>query len=275
MEPSFPINPFSDAYLAQEIAFYGLPQAVHRFGAVESRYLRKPDGPLADYLNQHDRVDLPPIPTFFINRTLWMSLAPIEVQSCAVAIAMANGRVATAGLGMGYFALRAAAKPTVEEVLVYEQHGDVIAAFNALFGARPERQKITIVKGDVREQLRGRILDFVYMDPYPDLLPDEVVSDAQLFRLTNTIGHYRFWGLERVLLDALVADEKPYLFGWEAAFFKAWLAAPLRDGTPQMMRDLYTPITDAAFRAQVMAVIEHPAERHRFPMAKSRRNEES
>ncbi len=107
----FPLNPFSDAYLAQEIRFYALPSGVHRYGAVESRYIRKPDGDLDDYFNQHNRVQLPPIPTFFIDRKVWMSLAPIEVQSCAVAIAMAEGRVATAGLGMGYFALRAAAKP--------------------------------------------------------------------------------------------------------------------------------------------------------------------
>jgi hypothetical protein len=264
LELSFPLNPFSDAYLAQEIAFYALPSGVHRFGTVESRYIRKPDGRLDDYFNEHDRVQLPPIPTFFIDRKVWMSLAPIEVQSCAVAIAMAEGRIATAGLGMGYFALRAAAKPAVEEVIVYELNGDVIAAFNALFGQRPERQKITVIKGDVRELMRGRSFDMVYMDPYPDLLPDEVVGDAQLFRATNTIGHYRFWGIERVLLDALVADENPYLFPWEAALFKAWLASPLREGEPQMMRDFYTPLTDAEFRAQVMAVIDHPAERHRL-----------
>jgi hypothetical protein len=262
----FPLNPFSDAYLAQEIAFYALPAGVHRFGTVESRYISKPDGRLDDYLNQHDRVQLPPIPTFFINRKLWMSLAPIEVQSCAVAIAMAHGRVGTAGLGMGYFALRAAVKPEVDEVIVYEQNGDVIAGFNALFGQRPERQKITIIKGDVRELMRGRTFDIAYMDPYQDLLPDEVVSDAQLFRSTNAIGHYRFWGLERVLLDALLADENPYLFPWEAAFFKVWLTTPLRATEPhgKMMRDLYYPLTDADFRAQVMAVIEHPAERHRI-----------
>ncbi len=194
-----------------------------------------------------------------------MSLAPIEVQSCAVAITMAQGRIGTAGLGMGYFALRAAAKPEVAEVIVYEQNGDVIAGFNALFGQRAERQKITIIKGDVRELMRGRSFDMVYMDPYQYLLPDEVVADAQLFRSTNTIGHYRFWGMERVLLDALIADENPYLFPWEAAFFKTWLTTPLRANEPngKMMRDLYYPLTDADFRAQVMAAIDHPAERHR------------
>ena len=177
---------------------------------------------------------------------------------------MAEGLVATAGLGMGYFALRAAAKPEVEEVVVYETSGDVIAAFNALFGQRPERSKITVIRGDVRQLMRGRTFDMAYMDPYPELLPDEVVSDAQLLRATNTIRHYRFWGLERVLLDALLADENPYLFPWEAALLKAWAEAPLREGQPQMMRDFYTPLTDAAFRAQVMAVIDHPAERHRI-----------
>ena len=194
-----------------------------------------------------------------------MSLAPIEVQSCAVAIAMAHGHVGTAGLGMGYFALRAAAKSDVQEVIVYEQNGDVIAGFNALFGQRPERQKITIIKGDVRASMHGRSFDMVYMDPYQYLLPDEVVADAQLFRSTNTIGHYRFWGMERVLLDALIADENPYLFPWEAAFFKIWLTTPLEAHDPdgRMMRDLYYPLTDAGFRARVMAVIEHPAERHR------------
>ncbi len=81
-------------------------------------------------------------------------------------------------------------------MIIYETSGDVIAAFNALFGLRPERSKITVIKGDVRELMRERTFDMVYMDPYPELLPDEVVSDAQLLRATNTIGHYRFWGME-------------------------------------------------------------------------------
>lgn len=265
MEPTFPINPFSDAYLAQEIRFYALPSGVHRFGAVETRYLRKPDGPCDDYFNQHYRKALPPIPAFFINHKLWMSLAPLEVQSCAVAIAMAHGRVATAGLGMGYFALRAAAKPEVEEVVVYERHSDVIAAFNSLFWQRPERLKITVIKGDVRELLRDREFDLVYMDPYLELLPDDVIDDARWFRANNSIKHYRFWGLERVLLDALIADENPFLFPWEAALFKAWLVSPVREGEPTMKRDLYMPITDAAFRARVIAELDHPQERVLMP----------
>lgn len=253
----FPLNPFSDDYLAQEIAFYAMPKGVLTFGSVKAFYVEKSGGRLDDYLNQRVRDWLPPIPTFFIQGKVWMSLAPIEVQSTVVALGMARGRVGTAGLGMGYFALRAAAKAEVTEVVVYEENADVIAFFQAVFAQRPEYGKIRIVHGDVRGCMRGRIFDLVYMDPYQYLLPDEVVSDVLQFRAMNGIGHYRFWGMERVLLDALLADERPFLFPLEAAFFQDWAVMPLRMDAPDggMLRDQYVPLTDVDFRTRVMQAL--------------------
>jgi hypothetical protein len=63
-------------------------------------------------------------------------------------------------------------------------------------------EKIKIIEGDVREMVDEEF-DFMLMDPYLSLLPDEVIEDAIELPSNNTIGEYRFWGQEKALLAAI------------------------------------------------------------------------
>jgi hypothetical protein len=57
--------------------------------------------------------------------------------------------------------------------------------------------------GDARETMKDYTFDFVYMDIYQTMLPDEAFSDVELFRSQNKIKRYKFWGQEKVVLAAL------------------------------------------------------------------------
>ncbi|GAI07111.1 unnamed protein product, partial [marine sediment metagenome] len=160
------MNPFELEYLVQEVEFYNLPE---EYDVPPVRVdLCEPNGRLDDYLNKNWRAELPvPIPRMVVDGQLWMTLTPMELQSNWVAIERAHGAVVIAGLGLGYTALRMAAKREVDSVLVVELEQGVIDFFRARFSDRPEFARITLVQGDARKvvpALGGA--DFVFVDIY-------------------------------------------------------------------------------------------------------------
>ncbi|MDQ2831946.1 MAG: hypothetical protein M3Y74_23220, partial [Chloroflexota bacterium] len=114
-------NPFTHDYLMRELWFYGAP-AEADVGTIAVRRARL-GGPgseiLDDYLNINMRQETPEVPVLYVEGRLSMSLTWMIVQALAVPIDRARGRVGTAGLGLGYYALRAAAKRVVSAVDVY------------------------------------------------------------------------------------------------------------------------------------------------------------
>jgi len=194
-------NPFTDTYWHEELAFYGRPTI-------------KPPAPLTldwptiqgrcdDYLNVNMRFDPTPFPRLCENGRLWMSLTPMEVQSAALAVLLAHGNVVVGGLGLGYYALRAAAKCDVKKVTVYEINPILIAWFKKAFARRKELAKIEIIEGDLRKVCQGVEADLAFVDIYPTLLGDEVITDSRLLRRKNQFKQYIYWGWERAWLDAL------------------------------------------------------------------------
>jgi hypothetical protein len=150
-------------------------------------------------------------PIMTIDNQVYMSLTPMEIQSAALAIYLAEGDVSTCGLGMGYFTLRCAEKDAVNKVIVYERDADVIEYFTRNFSDRKGYDKITIIEGDARENLQDKKCDFLFVDTYAEMLSDDIVDDIELYSSSNEIGEYWFWGIERVLLNALVNTQiSPY-----------------------------------------------------------------
>jgi hypothetical protein len=132
-----------------------------------------------------------------------MSLTPMEIQSGALPIHRAQGKVVVGGLGLGYVAVRMAAKPEVQQVVVYEISPENIQWFKTAFKGRPELEKIEIRQGDMRQLFKKQSADFVYVDIYADMLPDATLHDARLFMGSNKIKRYHYWGYERVLVNVL------------------------------------------------------------------------
>jgi hypothetical protein len=251
-------NPFTHAYLMRELWFYGLP-GEEDAGPVAVRRVRLGGEILDDYLNVNIRQETPEVPVLSIDGRLSMSLTPMIVQALAVPIDRAHGRVGTAGLGLGYYALRVAAKSAVRAVDVYESDPYLIEWFRHAFAARPELRKIMLVEGDARETVAGTAYDVFFADIHSTLLVDAVVDDARRFRAANSFGSYSFCGAERVVLDAYLAGETADLDAHERRFFRHWRETPSADPAIALPR-LYRPITDAPFRRRVFDALGRPWE---------------
>ena len=230
------LNPFTDEYVQQELAFIGPIKYRNRANTV--RIVRKKMfGPENTYLGVDfftGQFDIPifqkrdqepdllaplggPVAIKEARWRIWMSITPMEVQSLVVPICRARGVVGTSGLGLGYFPMRAAAKDDVERVDVYEIDPDVIKMFKYKNRGRPELKKIKIIQGDVYTTLKDKTYDFFLADHYAVVLPDDVTTDYLLFWRRNNFGEYRFWCEEKLLFwlrfsrmipdDFLLADE--------------------------------------------------------------------
>lgn len=216
-------NPFLDDYLRQEVEWYGRPSGPN--------YIRPGGHQLNDYLNVNwrDRADFE-VPVMARNGVTWMSLTWMEVQSLWPALVAARGHTATIGLGLGYFALRAAEKPNVDRMTVFEIDLENIDWFRREFSDRPGFDKIEFVHGDARETCLGMEFDLLFADPYPLLGDNDIPGDIRLFTQRNSVDEYRFWGLERFLADAFeeygMIDVRT-LRPDDKLFFKYWLNTDL------------------------------------------------
>lgn len=103
----------------------------------------------------------------------WMTLTPVDMDTCRDAIAAAHGRVVTFGLGLGYYAFRAAEKPDVESVTVVERSPEVIKLFcDELLPQMPCRDKIKVVEYDAFEYAKDVMpnedFDIAFVDIWRD-----------------------------------------------------------------------------------------------------------
>jgi hypothetical protein len=246
---SRPQNPFETQYVRQEVKWYGCSE--YDGGGV-SFDMVQPVGRVDAYLNMEFQTGDYECPRLSIDGRTWMSLTKMEIESawCPIQLAREGGTIATVGLGMGYFAMRAAQSPDVERVDCYEIDPRIIAFFHQHFAGRPGYRKVRIIEGDARETLRDREYDMVYADPYQTMLPDEVLTDIDLFCGRNTIGLYRFWGFERVVFEHVVEEQEWPLFDpVMRRFFAMWA----QDGD---RRGLARAQLDPEYREEAIAKME-------------------
>lgn len=218
-------DPFNDEYVKQELEWFGIPEQdkVELGDAVVRTIV--PIGRLDNYFSANFNIEEHKVMHLSIHGETWMSLTPMELQSAALALYVCEGSVMTTGLGLGYFALRAASKENVEHVTVYEENEDVIDMFHHLHKDRHGDlfEKITIVHNDARE-MEHQAFDFVFFDPYQTMLPDTVEPDIKLIMDNNDIGTYWFWGLELAVVFAamegiLDGSEVPWTI---KRFYRLW-----------------------------------------------------
>ncbi|WP_244834621.1 hypothetical protein [Clostridium sp. BJN0001] len=131
-----------------------------------------------------------------------MDLCKKEIQGAFVSIKMAKGKVAVAGLGLGYVPYIMALKKEVSKVIVYEKNKDVIELYNRNFKYNP---KIDIINIDAFEA-KSEHFDFYYVDIYNYELSDKVVYDYEKLNKLHQIEEYSFWGIEHFLLSCNYND---------------------------------------------------------------------
>jgi len=220
------INPFEDDYLKQEVDFMAIPE-YDRDGVTVLH--KKIVGRCDDYLNTNFRSTDYEVPILYIDQELWMSLTFMEVESAYLPITLAEGKVCMLGLGLGYSILRAACKPEVTEIIVYENESRIIQMFKDLFSDREGFEKISFVEGDARETFKGVKCDVAFVDIYQTLLPDEVIEDAINFQKDNDIGRYMFWGQEKAILDYYNETDDMFFDYIEKDYIKMWLKSGKQD----------------------------------------------
>lgn len=103
----------------------------------------------------------------------WMTLTPVDIDTCDEAIAAARGRVVTFGLGLGYYAYMVSEKKEVESVTVVEKNANVIELFVSQILPRfANGEKIHIVNADAFEYaervMPGENFDYAFVDTWRD-----------------------------------------------------------------------------------------------------------
>ena len=112
-------------------------------------------------------------PAILENGNEWMTLTPVDLDTCEEAIAAAHGRVVTFGLGLGYYAYMAARKDEVESVTVVELSSQVIELFKRHILPKMDcADKIKIVNMDAFEYaekiMPNEGFDLAFVDTWRD-----------------------------------------------------------------------------------------------------------
>lgn len=145
----------------------------------------------------------------------WMTLTPVDMDTCRNAIARAHGQVVTFGLGLGYFAFMAARKPEVTSVTVVERSPDVIRLFReVLLPQFPQGNKIRIVQDDAfryaEDTMPGMGFDYAFADTWRDAsdgLPMYLRMRRLESRNPGTVFDYWIEGFLLSRLRALVFED--------------------------------------------------------------------
>jgi hypothetical protein len=205
-----PASPFSDAYHqteVEEFLRYTTPEAVVGVGNALYKVVDIKGAILQDYFNKFFVVNAR-TPVFMREGDTWMSITRMEVQSMWCPLQKAQGRVGTSGLGLGYFAIKAAKDPLVNSVDVWEIDPDVIELFNKVHVNLPPwiRARINIHNQSIYDMTCEK-LDFFLADHYLEAGMEEMLSDVEIIKAKNKIKRYAIWTQERYLLELLLENQ--------------------------------------------------------------------
>ena len=103
----------------------------------------------------------------------WMTLTPVDLDTCDEAIDAAHGKVITFGLGLGYYAYMVSEKHEVESITVVEKSEDVIKLFKThILPQFKNGHKIKIVCEDAFEYAKHKMpledYDYAFVDIWRD-----------------------------------------------------------------------------------------------------------
>lgn len=153
-----------------------------------------------------------PYPAVLENGREWMTLMPNETVTTLPAVYRSHGRVLTFGLGLGYFAYRAALRPEVESVTVVELSEEAASLFRTyILPQFPDPDRVTVVVRDAFDFLRDMKdgdFDFVFADIWHDVGDGRALyrrfrEEAERFTHTE----FTYW-----LEDTILCYERPELW---------------------------------------------------------------
>ena len=112
-------------------------------------------------------------PAVLENDNEWMTLTPVDVDTCKTAIDDAHGNVITFGLGLGYYAYMVSEKEDVKTVTIVEKSKEVIELFKKyILPSFTNKEKIKIVNCDALEYAEYVMpiesYDYAFVDVWRD-----------------------------------------------------------------------------------------------------------
>ncbi len=155
-----------------------------------------------------------PYPAVLEGGREWMTLMPNETVTILPAVAAAHGRVVTFGLGLGYFAYHAAARPEVESVTVVELSRDAVTLFTEnILPLIPHREKIRVVTADAFAYLDHTMKDGDFDFAFADIWHDAGDGLPLYRRFKEREGRFPTTEFTYWLEDTLLCYERPELWG--------------------------------------------------------------
>lgn len=132
-------------------------------------------------------------------KRVWMSLAPMEIESQWLHVAAANGDVVVLGLGMGLAAFAIAQKPTVNRVTVIEKNPNMVELLHRasdFFKNRNVQKKLGVIMADAFEWETSMQFNSGYADIWMSLGAKEAVEDMKRISKRIKASRWGWWGQE-------------------------------------------------------------------------------
>ena len=135
-----------------------------------------------DMVIESDYTEIPPIgfftngfsfPAVLEDGNEWMTLTPVDVDTCDAAIDAAHGKVVTFGLGLGYYAYMVSQKCEVDSITIVEKSEKVIKLFKEkILPAFTHPEKVRIINCDAFEYAEKMMpkekYDYAFVDTWRD-----------------------------------------------------------------------------------------------------------
>ncbi|MBQ3015753.1 MAG: hypothetical protein IJD79_03125 [Clostridia bacterium] len=142
----------------------------------------------------------------------WMTLTPVDLDTCDDAIAAAHGRVITFGLGLGYYAYMVSLKDNVESVTVVEKSEKVIELFREFIlpqFSKPE--KVRIICADAFEYAEHTMpdehFDYAFVDTWRDASDGApMYKRMKPLETLNPDTEFSYW-IENFLISNIRAEK--------------------------------------------------------------------
>lgn len=160
----------------------------------------------------NERFDFPAI---LENENEWMTLTPVDLDTCTDAIDEAKGKVVTFGLGLGYYTYMVSEKEDVSSITVVDISEDAIGMFKKyILPQFPHKEKVRIVRSDAFEYaekvMPSEGFGFAFVDTWRDVSDgfDMYIKMKKLEKLNSkTVFSYWIEGLILSHLRWLVFEE--------------------------------------------------------------------
>ena len=147
----------------------------------------------------------------------WMTLTPVDLDTCDFAIEEAYGRVVTFGLGLGYYAYMVSRKENVDSITVIEKSEKVIELFREFILPQFDHpEKITIINADAflyaEHEMPKEKFNYAFVDTWRDASDGApMYKKMKPLEKLNPNTKFSYW-IENFLISRLraILSEKLY-----------------------------------------------------------------